>query len=191
MTLSANERKSPTYARDAISTTRYSRADVAALRAQVCPLYDAPTEEELEDLVDAFEQIHGRMAKRAQRGYLNRLFRIHGPNARRLLVDLHAQRGTTENLLLAVEVATPAWARERTEQIVEGAEEPEGMPPALPAAHPADPQHAVPALSADAPPQESVPGDPHRAWRCRVAVGRDHVRKVRPDGTGYCGTCHP
>jgi hypothetical protein len=29
------------------------------------------------------------------------------------------------------------------------------------------------------------------AWRCYVAITVPHERVVRPDGTEYCGTCHP
>jgi hypothetical protein len=39
-----------------------------------------------------------------------------------------------------------------------------------------------------------VPDEEHDdtpMWRCHVDLGSGHRRAVRPDGTVYCGTCHP
>ncbi|MGC8634198.1 MAG: hypothetical protein ACP5VP_05985 [Candidatus Limnocylindrales bacterium] len=111
--LSTGAEPLPTRAR--VPTRRLSRRDVAALRAGVRLTFAAPGDTALGELVASFERIQGRVAKPAQVGYLMRLYRIHGPATRTLLEALYRERGSTENLLLALEVARPAWLPEEAE----------------------------------------------------------------------------
>lgn len=99
----------PNYARARLGTQRYSRAELAGLRRSVELLFDRPHDGELEQLVRAFERIQGRVAKPNQVGYLIRLWRIHGPATAALMRRLYAERGTDQNLLLAVELEPPGW----------------------------------------------------------------------------------
>jgi len=95
--------------RPQIGTKRYSRDEMAEMRSGVRMTFDAPKDGVLERLVRTFERIQGRVARPDQVNYLIRLHRIHGPSVEVLLLRLYRERGSTANLLLAVELAPPAW----------------------------------------------------------------------------------
>jgi hypothetical protein len=163
-------RANATYAPAGIGIGRYSRTELADLRRPVKLLFAAPQDSELTQLVREFERIYGRVPRPNQLGYLIRLYRIHGPATRGLLVRLYLERASTENLLLAVEMTPPGWADDQVE---------------------ADP----PAARTDEPPVEPAgPTDEAGVvppWHCYSDLGSGHVQTVRPDGSSYCGTCYP
>jgi hypothetical protein len=140
-----------TYARERVPTTRLGRRDVAALRALVRLLFAAPGDAALAELVAAFERIQGRVAKPAQVGYLIRCYRIHGPDTRSRLEALYRERGSTENLLLALEVAPPAWLADAPE----ADEAPVASPPRTAPWPPTD---------QSATPEDPGPGQEDVAW---------------------------
>lgn len=83
---------------------RLSRPEMARIRADVKLTFLAPNDSQMRDLVAACERIHGRLPSTGQQNYLIRCFRVHGPQTADLMERLYAERGTSENLLLAVEV---------------------------------------------------------------------------------------
>ena len=167
---SPNVTPDPTYAHEAVGTQRYSRSEVAALRQGVRPLFGQPTETQLEDLIRAFERIQGRVVRPAQHGYLIRLHRLHGPGTLELLTRVFRERGTTENLLLAVELAPASWKDQGVVADESAAAAPDSQP-----------NMAVP----------DAGEDDARPWRCHADLGSGHRRVVRPDGTDSCRTCQP
>lgn len=98
----------PTYAREAVGTQRYSRTELARLRAGIRLAFAEPDEAARVSLIRAFEQIQGRSARPSQVGYLYRCARIHGPSTEQRLQALYRHRGSTTNLLLALELADPS-----------------------------------------------------------------------------------
>jgi 5S rRNA maturation endonuclease (ribonuclease M5) len=139
------------HARMRVGTTRASRRERAALRASVRLLFAAPGDAALAELVAAFERIQGRVAKPAQVGYLIRCYRIHGPDTRSRLEALYRERGSTENLLLALEVAPPAWLADAPE----ADETPVASPPRTAPWPPTD---------QSATPEDPGPGEEDVAW---------------------------
>ena len=89
---------------------RASRKEKAVLRKSVRLFFNEPDEASLKQLVRSFERIQGRVVRPAQLGYLIRCLRIHGPATVRLLERLYDDRGTTDDLLLALETAPPTWS---------------------------------------------------------------------------------
>jgi len=107
-------RKTPTYARACaheVSRKRYSRGELAEMRKTVRHPFSAPSDRELRDLVNALERIQGRLVRQGQLGYLISCFRVHGPATAELLMQLYRERRSVDNLLLALELATPARLR--------------------------------------------------------------------------------
>ena len=88
---------------------RASRKEKAVLRKSVRLMFGEPDEASFKQLVRTMERIQGRVARPAQVGYLIRCWRIHGPGTVPLLERLYEERGTTEDLLLALETAPPTW----------------------------------------------------------------------------------
>lgn len=193
-----------------VGTQRYSRVELAEMRMGVRFLFDEPSEAAFESLVHLFERIQGRPVRRSVHGYLIRIWRRHGPQTEQVLRELYRERGTDQNLLLAVELAPPAWLDD--EETGEGARVPDGDPGAADrddarpdevlrddgrdasGYEPDDISRFDPAESRR-PSERSEPGSiaaarPEPAdWRC--PVGRDHVPRTRSDGSRYCATCHP
>jgi len=101
------------YAPARVGTQRYSRTERAEMQKGVSYLFDAPRDAVLRSLIGALERIQGRTATPRQHAYLLRCFRIHGPGTEALLTRLYRERGNTENLLLALELAPPAYLEQR------------------------------------------------------------------------------
>ncbi len=197
-------------ARVRVGTKRYSRAELAEMRTGVRLLFDEPGDAEFESLVRLFERVQGRHVKRSVHGYLIRLWRIHGPQTEQVLRDQYRERGTDQNLLLALELAPPAWLDDEVTD--EGARAPDGHPGAADRGcarrdevgkddvHAAsgyeqgdvplfDPAGTLPTTERQEPGRFAAARPEQTIWRC--AVGRDHVQRTRPDGSRYCATCHP
>jgi hypothetical protein len=156
-----------TYARE-IGTKRSSRAEQAELRKGVQVRFNAPSDAALGELIETLQRIQGRLVRPNQINYLIRCYRIHGPGTARLLMDLYRERGTTENLLLALELAPPFLV------VAESG----------PVSHSliGDATHLVRHPEADLVLE---------SWRCWADLGSGHVPALRADGSVYCGTCHP
>jgi len=204
------DRTTATYARARIGRVRGSRAERAELRKDVALLFHAPSDAALQSLRGTFERIQGRVASPRQLGYLIRCWRIHGPRTEQLLLDLYHERGTDQNLLLALELAPPAWLADEETGERAGAQDghPDGADrgddrrdrAAQDGVHDAFgfEQDDIPLFDPDEPPrptERQEPGlstatrpEPTR-WCCRV--GPDHVPQVRADGTQFCSRCHP
>jgi hypothetical protein len=116
---------------------------MAQLRVGVELRFDAPSDAALRDLRDAFEGMQGHLATPSQIGYLIRCYRIHGPGTAQLLRRLYWERGSTEALLLALEVASPAWAATEPDEV---------SVTASPSASEPDPLPAVPTARCSAAP---------------------------------------
>jgi hypothetical protein len=164
---SSRESLEATYARE-VGTKRYGRAELAELRKSVQVRFNAPSDAALGELIDALQRIQGRLARPRQIDYLIRCYRIHGPETARLLSELYRERGTTENLLLALGLAAPATAATDADDA---------------------------SLTAGPSPSEPDPlpgsaGD-HADWHCYFDLGSGHVPERRADGSIFCGTCHP
>jgi hypothetical protein len=84
--------------------TRYSRSEMAILRSDVKSTFNKPSDTQMRPLMATFERIHGRLPSTGQHRYLVRLFRIHGPETGGLMEQIYREHGTTENLLLAIEI---------------------------------------------------------------------------------------
>jgi hypothetical protein len=161
------ERLGATYAGE-VGTARYSRREAARLRALVGLRFDAPSDAALRELRDVFERISGRLARPRQIDYLIRCYRIHGPETARLLIELYRERGATENLLLALELAAPVTAATDADDVsLTGS----------PSASEPDP---LPGSAGDL-----------AGWHCYFDLGSGHVPERRADGSVFCGTCHP
>jgi hypothetical protein len=205
-----DDRTAATYARAKIGGVRGSRAERAELRKDVARLFDAPSDTALLSLRDTFERIQGRVATPRQLGYLIHCWRIHGPDTERLLRDLYGERGTDQNLLLAVELAPPVWLND--EETGEGARAPDGDPGVADrddsrpdevarddgrdasGCEPddvtlLDPAGTLPTTERQESGRFAAASRAPTIWRC--PVGRDHVQRTRADGSRYCGTCHP
>jgi len=141
---------------------------MAQLRVGVELRFDAPSDAALRDLRDAFEDMQGNLATPSQIGYLIRCYRIHGPGTAQLLRRLYWERGSTEALLLALEVASPAWAATEPDEVSVTASPSASEPDPLP--------DSAEALS---------------GWRRGFDLGSGHVPARRADGSVFCGTCHP
>jgi hypothetical protein len=165
--LQGSHRASYARARE-VEARRYSRVEMAQLRVGVELRFDAPSDAALRDLRDAFEDMQGNLATPSQIGYLIRCYRIHGPGTAQLLRRLYWERGSTEALLLALEVASPAWAATEPDEV------------SVTASHSASEPDPLPD-SAEAP----------SGWRCGFDLGSGHVPARRADGSVFCGTCHP
>ena len=83
---------------------RLSRTEMARIRADVKLTFVAPNDSQMRDLMAVHERIHGRLPSTGQQNHLIRCFRVHGPQTADLMERLYAERGTAENLLLALEV---------------------------------------------------------------------------------------
>ena len=83
---------------------RLARTDIARLRSSVRLRFDAPSDTEMRTLLAAFERIHGRLPSTGQYNYLVRCARAQGSGTAALMERLYREYGTTENLLLAVEI---------------------------------------------------------------------------------------
>jgi len=83
---------------------RLSRSEMARVRADVKLTFLAPNDRQMRELMAVFERVHGRLPSTGQHGYLIRCFRVHGTQTADLMERLYAERGTAENLLLALEV---------------------------------------------------------------------------------------
>ena len=70
--------------------------------------YRPPTDAELDDLVGAYEAIVGRRASRAVMNLLATCWRVHGIGTVRRLHELHAELGTTTNLLAELRLREPS-----------------------------------------------------------------------------------
>lgn len=151
-----------------VEARRHSRAEMVQLRVGVELRFDAPSDAALGDLRDAFEGMQGRLATPRQIGYLIRCYRIHGPGTAGLLRRLYWERGGTEALLLALEVAPPAWAATEPDEV---------SVTAGPSASEPDPRPDS---------AEALCG-----WRCGFDPGSGHVPARRADGSVFCATCHP
>jgi hypothetical protein len=163
---SSKESLEATYARE-VGTKKRSRAELAEMRKGVELRFDAPSDAALRELRDVFERIQSRLARPRQINYLIRLFRIHGSATAPLLDRLYAERGGTENLLLAAEIEPPAG--------IEASHEVPPMPAAGDAVMPRPPDGGV------------IP----EGWHCYFDLGSGHVPERRADGSIFCGTCHP
>ena len=83
---------------------RLSRSELATFRSGVHVMFNAPSDGEMRKVVATFERIHGRRASTSVQNYLIRLYRVHGPATAGLMEQIYRERGTTENLLLLVEI---------------------------------------------------------------------------------------
>jgi hypothetical protein len=164
---SSRESTEATYARE-VGTVRHSRAELAELRKGIPLQFVAPADSALAELVESLERIQGRLVRPNQINYLIRCYRVHGPDTVRLLKDLFRDRGTTENLLLALELASPSFVAAETGSISQTPVG-DGMGPA--------------------PRAEDDQGA--ESWRCGADLGFGHVPALRADSSVYCGTCHP
>lgn len=164
---SSRESLEATYARE-VGTKRYSRAELAELRQGVQVRFNAPSDAALGELIATMEHIQGRLVRPNQIDYLIRCYRIQGPDTARLLIDLYRERGTTENLLLALELSPPFFmAAEPSPVSHSSIEDVAGL-----VCHPQVDQVL-------------------ESWRCWADLGSGHVPALRADGSVYCGTCHP
>jgi hypothetical protein len=164
---SSRESTDPTYACE-VNTVRYGRAELAELRKGVQVRFNAPSDAALGELIATLERIQGRLVRANQIDYLIRCYRVQGPDTARLLVDLHRERGTTENLLLALELS----------------------PPSFMASEPGPVSHSS-AVDDTGPIGHPEADQVLASWRCWADLGSGHVPALRADGSAYCGTCHP
>ena len=170
----------PTYAHARVGTRRYSGLELAEMRRAVDLRFNAPSDSALRELSNALERIQGRLVRQGQLGYLIRCYRIHGPATTQLLVDLFRERGTVDNLLLALELTPPTSLAEVEER--SATSETRDQNSVSEARKPAEQPEPDLALGASA----QLDG-----WRCGADRGSGHVSARRPDGSIYCGTCHP
>ena len=110
---------SHTYGTPEIGFGRLEPEELAALRQPVVISFPAPSQDELATLCRTLERIQRGPVQEAQRRYLTRCWRIHGPDAERLLVDLFAMRRAVNNLLLALETTPPTWAHPGSDRWLE------------------------------------------------------------------------
>jgi hypothetical protein len=164
---SSRESREATYARE-VGTKRYSGAAQAELRRGVQVRFNAPSDAALSELIDMMARIQGRLVRQNQIGYLIRCYKIHGPDSARLLMDLYRERGTTENLLLALELSPTSFI---------------GAEPG-PVSHSSIDEATGPVRHPEA---DQV----LESWRCWADLGSGHVPALRADGSVYCVTCHP
>lgn len=189
MTPSPTDQVPLTYAHARVGTKRYGRDDLVERRRSVRMVFQSPSSAELEPLVRTFERIQGRVAMPNVVGYLIRLHRIHGPDAEPLLRALYAERGTTENLLLAVELYPPKWLT--SEDVALNEDHPEREPPDWCTDSEGRPELSN--VSHTESPEPNGPATPSgggpAGWSCYLSPA--HIRGFRPDGTSFCATCHP
>jgi len=164
---SSRESLEATYARE-VDTLRYSRAELAELRKGVQVRFNAPSDAALRELIETLERIQGRLVRPNLIDYLIRCYKIQGPDTARLLMELYRERGTTENLLLAVELA----------------------PPSFMAREPGPVSHS-PIAGCTGPVCDPEAEGVLESWQCWADLGSGHVPALRADGSVYCGTCHP
>ncbi len=79
-------------------------------RLETAPPYRhrPPTDAELDTLIEAYEGISGRRSSRHVIDLLVTCYRVHGPATVKRLRELHAELGTTTNLLAEVRLREPA-----------------------------------------------------------------------------------
>jgi hypothetical protein len=164
---SSRESLEATYARE-VGTKRYSRAELAELRKGVQVRFDAPSDAALRELINTLERIQGRLVRPNLIDYLIRCYKIQGPYSARLLSELYRERATTENLLLALELAPPSYS----------------------AGEPGPVSHSSIA-EVTGPVRHPEADQVVESWRCWADLGSGHVPALRADGSVYCGTCHP
>lgn len=160
---SSRESLEATYARE-VGTKRYSRAEQAELRKGVQVRFNPPSDAALGELIETLERVQGRLVRSNQINYLIRCYKIQGPDAQ-LLMELYRERGTTENLLLALELAPRLTSPDEAPE-----EDPSRDGPTAPA------DHTIDGIL--------------EGWRCWVDLGSGHLPVLRADGSVYCGTCH-